>query len=182
MKLLYLPWSDLTPEEQEVATREARRRGALGARVDLWRYRIDRGDPVPTARPIFYVHHLLLLLPESWRHIWRLGAAELCADLRVCYYGDGWERARRSLLGEPALPCDVPTLGLRVTQAEAAWAAARREHRERAVRCRRDALSPGHPERLAAGAALVRAIHARDDYWLAVMLARVAGWQPDPLP
>jgi hypothetical protein len=184
MRLLYLPWSHLTPEEQETATREARRRGALGARVDLWRYQMDRGDAVPTARPILYVYHVLVLTPPAWRHAWRrMGVAELCAEMRVCHFGDGWERERRSLAEEPPLPRDVPTLALRVTEAQAAWTAARADHHEHArALCRRERLPLGHPDRLAMGAAMVQAIRARDDYWLAVMLARAAGWEPHAAP
>jgi hypothetical protein len=60
---------------------------------------------------------------------------------------------------------------------------AQRDYRDRSALLRRSGKLPlDHPDRLAAGRALVQVIRARDDYWLAVMLARTAGWQPPTRP
>lgn len=177
MRLLYLSWIQLTWIEQENALREARRRGAWGARAEQDRCQVDHDDPIPMARPTGYVIHLQLFAPTFWFHRWRgLTAAELCAELRVCYHGDGWERERRRLAGEPALPRDPAKLARRVREAREAWAAARRE-REAAVR-RSGGLRAGHPARVEAAKAWMQVTRAEEEYWLAVMLARVAGWQP----
>jgi hypothetical protein len=180
MRLLYLPWSQLTPEEQVSAIREARRRGALGARGDLKRYQMDHGEPVPIGRAMLYVQHLLPMTPEPWHRDWRRRTvAELCEDPRVCAFCDAWERTRRSLLGKPPLPADAPALALRVREAAEEWAAARRDYRERTEALTRSGGLPlKHRDRLAAGEALVRAIRRREEYWLAVMLARAAGCEP----
>jgi hypothetical protein len=177
MRLLYLPWIQLTPIEQETALREARRRGFRGARAEYGRYEVERGDPVLIARPTLYVTHLQLVAPVFWFHRWRrLTAAELCAELRVCHYGDGWERERRRLVGQPVLPQDVARLARRVSEARKAWAVARREREVTVRRC--GGLRPGHPTRLEAAAALLQMTRAEEEYWLAVMVARVAGWEP----
>jgi hypothetical protein len=177
MRLLYLPWIQLTPMEQETALREARRRGAWGARAEQDRCEVDHADPVPIARPTLYVIHLQLVAPTFWFHRWRgLTAAELCADLRVCYHGDGWERERRALAGEPALPRDVARLARRVSEAQEAWVVARREQEVAVRRC--GGLRSGHPARLEAAKALLQMRRAEEEYWLAVMLARTAGWEP----
>jgi hypothetical protein len=178
MRQLYLPWSHLTPAERATALRQARRRGALGARADWARCQLDPADSVPIARPTLYVYHLQLLAPSPWHQQWRrLTAAELCEDLRVCHYGDGWEREQRALAGEPALPQDLPTLAGRVTEARENWAAS---GRARAAAVRRSvALPPGHADRLAAARALMEMDRAQNEYWLAVMLARVAEWEAD---
>jgi hypothetical protein len=178
MQLLYLPWTQLTPSEQEIALWEARRRGFRGARAEQDRCSVDRADPIAIARPTLYVTHLQLVAPTYWFHRWRrLTAAELCAELRVCQYGDGWERERRRLAGEPALPRDPAKLACRVSEAREAWVAARRE-REGAVR-RCGALRPGHPARLEAATAFMRMTRLEEEYWLAVMLACVAEWEVD---
>jgi hypothetical protein len=180
MRQLYLPWSHLSPAEREIALCEAHRRGALGANADQQRSQVDQGEPVPVARPTLYVFHVQLLAPIPWKQQWRrLTAAELCEDLRVCYFGDSWERERRALVGEPALPWDLPTLARRVTEARESWTAS---GRARAAAVQRSvALPPGHADRLAAARALMRMDRAQDDYWLAVMLARVAEWKADSL-
>jgi hypothetical protein len=180
MRLLYLPWIQLTAIEQETALREARRRGAWGARAEQDRCAVDHGDPIPMARPSLYVIHLQLFAPVFWFHRWRrLTAAELCADLRVCYHGDGCERERRRLAGEPALPWDPARLARRVSEARDGWAAT---CRERDVAVRRSGGQPtGHPARLAAAHAFLQMRRAGDDYWLAVMLARAAGSEPECL-
>jgi hypothetical protein len=176
MRLFYLPWTDLTPEEREAALREARHCGALGARADHEQCRIDRGEPVPIARPALYVFQLLLLAPEPWNQQWHgLTDNELCDDLRVCYYGAGWEQERRSLAGEPSLPAEVKALMRHVTQAREAWMATCRE-RYSAMR-RTAELPPEHPDRLAAARELAWQDRVEDEFWLSVMLTRVAEWE-----
>jgi hypothetical protein len=182
MRLLYLPWNHLTHEEQETAVREARRRGAWAVRSELRRYEGNGADPVPVARPLFYVRHLLPETPAPWARYWRRQPEhELCMDRRVCAFGDAWERARRSSLEEPAPPRDAPTLALHVMEAREAWAAARRDYRERVAALAQAAAPAGHPDRLASGVALIRLLRARDNFWMAMMLARAAGWKP-PFP
>jgi hypothetical protein len=176
MRLFYLPWTDLTPEERATALREARHHGALGARADREQCQRDRSTPVPIARPVLYVLHLLLLAPEPWNHQWhRLTDNDLCDDLRVCYYGEGWEQERRSLAGEPALPREVAALVQYVTQAREAWIAS---CQERIAAVGRTAGLPAwHPDRLTAARALMRLDRTEDEYWLSVMLTRVAEWE-----
>jgi hypothetical protein len=182
LRLLYLPWEYLTAEEQETALREARRRGALGARSDQARSVMNREPPVPRARPVLYVDDLLLQTPRAWHRPWQQRAtAELCAELRVCHFGDAWERTRRALRGEPALPRDAPTLGVRLTEARERWETAKREYRDRsAALCRTDPLRHGHPDRLAMGIAWMEQVRAQEEYWLTLMLARAAGWEACP--
>jgi hypothetical protein len=176
MRLFYLPWTDLTPEERAIALREARRHGALGARADRERCQRDRGNPVPIARPALYVLYLLQLAPEPWNRQWhRLTDNELCDDLRVCYYGEGWEQERRALAGEPPLPQEMQELVRYVTKAREAWVASCQE-RIAAVG-RTAGLSPWHPDRLAAARGLMRLDRTEDEYWLSVMLTRVAEWE-----
>src|SRR5207245_335922 len=125
------------------------------ARADLDRCTRNREEPVPVARPSLYVFHLQLFTPEPWHRQWRrLTVAELCADLRVCYYGDGWERERRVLAREPELPRGFPTLAGRVTEARESWTAL---GRAKAAAVRRSVgLPPGDPARLAAARALMQ--------------------------
>jgi hypothetical protein len=176
MRLFYLPWTGLTPGERATALREARRLGALGARADRERCRRDRRKPVPIARPILYVVHLLQRLPEPWDRAWHgLTDNELCDDLRVCYHGEAWERERRVLAGEPPLPQGIQELVPFVTQARAAWIAAGRERIAAVVRTA--GLSPSHPDHVAASQQLRRLERTEEEYWLSVMVTRVAEWE-----
>jgi hypothetical protein len=78
MRLLYLPWIQLTSIEQVTALREAHHRGAWGARAGQDRYEVDHDDPSPIACPSLYVIHLQSFAPVFWFHRWRrLTAAEL---------------------------------------------------------------------------------------------------------
>lgn len=181
MRVLYLPWSELSQGEQEVAIGEAHRRGGLCACADAIWYRLNGGEPLPAARPDLYLCRVLPQVPEPWNRQWRRQrAAGLCDDPRVCVFGNAWERTRRSLMGEPALPEDAAALARWAREAHGAWAAARREYRERMAALEgAEALPAKHPARVAAGAAQQRVTRTQDEYWLAVMLAQVAEWKTE---
>jgi hypothetical protein len=175
-RLLFRPWGSLTEAEKGEAVVEARRRGRRAARAEFWGWRNDCGEPPEPARPAAYLALTAGCCPEEARAWCRAGAAQLAADARVCAFGRGWEMTRRFLLGYPPVPVEGSRLRHDLVEAYRGLQRAHREYERARAGCWAGGLLPVfHPQRLALGLAHVRLWHARDAYWLAVMLARDAG-------
>lgn len=175
-RCLFHPWESLSIEERREALTEARRSGACAAGALYWGLAESAGPAsLPPAAPGHYGALAPLLGPEGGERWRRTPAARLATDPRVCAFCEGWERARRALLGLEPIDEGREARRHAVWQAQARHELALAEYeRARRVLSATDRSPVGSRERLTVGRAHLALFRSRQEHGCAILLYRAA--------
>jgi hypothetical protein len=182
-RLTLSPWCSLNDEEREQALFHARQLGQIASLADGKRAAVEYkrsgggGDPWRFPMAGDYVTAVCRDAPARWRALWHSRTLpELAQDPRVCVFVLAWEDTRRGACRVWPVPTDAPTLIRILTGARTGWRKAREGYLEASrVVAEAGPLPVGDDRRIALGLANVRVWHARDEYWLWLMLTRARG-------